>query len=171
MPNLVRPTCLGCGAVIDFLPGTLAVRCQSCGAVVHVKDEFGGERSSYASPTRTHGTAPRSDSPTAHESTRLSAVERYEALYAERERIIKQLGAVLPGFNWFFIGTAGLIVAIVAWANLQLLLGWFTFFLFIWLTWRADRPRRRLVRARAEVDARLAGLKSALPHFHPTQDA
>ena len=36
--DLTRATCGGCGAALDFLPGTLAVRCSSCGAICHVSE-------------------------------------------------------------------------------------------------------------------------------------
>lgn len=36
VPNLVRPTCPGCGASVDFLPGSSSAVCSSCKSVLHV---------------------------------------------------------------------------------------------------------------------------------------
>src|SRR5687767_7651964 len=37
MPVVSRPSCPSCGHPIDFLPGTLAVKCGACGSVLHVE--------------------------------------------------------------------------------------------------------------------------------------
>lgn len=49
MLSAARSTCQCCGAPIVYLPGTLAVRCQSCGGVAHV-EELGGSPTSAKAP-------------------------------------------------------------------------------------------------------------------------
>jgi LSD1 subclass zinc finger protein len=48
MVNLVQPSCPSCGARLSFLPGTLAVRCSSCGSIAHTEDVISAKEAGSA---------------------------------------------------------------------------------------------------------------------------
>lgn len=179
----MRPaSCPQCGASLNLLPGVLAVRCLHCGRI-HLAEEHVGPSHGYPAQIRTEQVTREEGIPTqvgAHMLPRLparppvadppppSALDRYEALHAERERLELRLKSNLltPGCLPLFAFTAGSILSVVLASSVSETLGWILFAAVLWSTWLSDRPRRRLVRAREEVDARLAGLRNALPH-HP----
>ena len=174
MPQILRPTCTACGAPLDFLPGTLAVRCLSCGATVHVRDNAGnaearglpqGDRRTRAEPEELD----RPTQPSVHPAV------RYEALVVEIARTREQLDR-LPLFSTvgFFAFMCGFCAACYGYTEAQtggvepqeVLVGivglLLVFVLAPYSALRNSRKRRTLLRELGELESRAAALGSML---------
>lgn len=138
--------CPSCGAPVGCLPGTLAVRCPSCGGVLHVVDEPVGGQAVAPSPGQ--------PSPSPLELHTALAKARHDLDEAKQSDLSSAIGCILAGGAVLFASL--MIVTGAAWLGLPGLAVGLGFFV-----WNVRRSRRA-ARAQTELTVRRDGLASML---------
>lgn len=173
MPHLQQHTCRSCSAPLAFLPGTLAVRCDSCGSVAHVVSSDRSANTRDSSTTFADRSSPPHSPISGSAATPVGTppADRYESLLHELGRkraLVAGAATVRNRWTWTaivgaFCGIAGLSQANASWRG-SIPLGLAGSVLAAAAGWSALRAHRRtavLVSELSDLDTRANAAQTA----------
>lgn len=170
---LTQARCPSCGTAIDFLPGTVAVRCQSCGSIAHTATPASGSQAATtrAPEVHVHLASPASfhhalalTNPTDGRASIEEARFRYERLKDKVEDLKRKRQEARETYGRHYkgeikfaqlltIGLFGLFVAWILGQNVAAILQavavvWLTVFLYL-----VGFGKRKIRRVSREIEA------------------